>query len=80
MGGIEIFKISVICFTTQPKANNNITLGIFVFEEVTSKQYAKSNNPQTAIIIDAFMFYFLPNVNYFSKNKMILFIKNKKIT
>lgn len=49
--GIANPKKRLICLTPTPKSNNNITDGIFVFEEVISKKYAKSNNTQREIII-----------------------------
>jgi len=49
--GIDMPKKTAPCFTHQPNMSNRITDGIFVFEALISKRYAKSNSKQIVIIM-----------------------------
>ena len=48
--GKVILTKSRSCLTEKPKISSNITEGIFVFDELKSKAYARSNNMQSVII------------------------------
>jgi len=57
--GMDISNKIAVCFTPQPNNINKITDGIFVFDELMSKRYAKSNNKQIVIMIAVLIFDFI---------------------